>query len=206
MTMKTLFQSMRWGILLGLLLARASAADGLSLDPAGYIRDWVMLAPIPLPEGADAGDELLRQQVPDEARLRPKAGDVVTTNGRRLAWRNISAPTNHFDFNAVLKSQNDRAVGYVVAYLECEREIPNVVMAVGSNDQGRIYLNGVDIYAYTEARPLQPDADKGKVTLKQGVNVVVFKVVNEQNSWQGSMRLLDLSGKPLKGVTVRLSP
>jgi hypothetical protein len=34
----------------------------------------------------------------------------------------------------------------------------------------------------------------------------VFKVTNEQNSWQGAMRLLDKSGAPLKGLKVKLSP
>jgi hypothetical protein len=77
---------------------------------------------------------------------------------------------------------------------------------VASNDQGRIYFNGVDIYAFTEARPLMLDADKGRITLKKGVNVIVFKVTNEQNSWQGAMRLLDKAGAPLKDLKIKLSP
>lgn len=192
--------------LAGLLLARAADADVGRLDPDGYIRDWVILAPIALPEGADAGDLLLRRQIPDEANLKPRAGDKVTVNGRQLTWRHLSAPTNFFDFNAALKSLNDRSVGYAVTYVECDREIPEVVMAVGSNDQGRIYFNGVDIYAVTEARQLVLDGDKGKVTLKPGVNVIVFKIINESNSWQGAMRLTDRAGKPLKDVRVKLSP
>jgi hypothetical protein len=79
-------------------------------------------------------------------------------------------------------------------------------MAVASNDEGRIYFNGVEIYAFSEPRTLMLDADKGKVTLKKGVNVIVFKVVNEQNSWQGAMRLLDKSGSPLKDIRIKLSP
>jgi hypothetical protein len=79
-------------------------------------------------------------------------------------------------------------------------------MAVASNDQGRIYFNGVDIYAFSEARPLMLDADKGKVSLKAGVNVIVFKVINEQNSWQGAMRFLDKAGAPVKDLKIKLSP
>ena len=81
-----------------------------------------------------------------------------------------------------------------------------MVMAVASNDQGRIYFNGVDIYAVTEARQLMLDADKGRVTLKKGINVIVFKIINEQNSWQGAMRLMDKAGAPLKNVRIKLSP
>jgi hypothetical protein len=123
-----------------------------------------------------------------------------------LVWQNITASTNYFDFNEVLKSINDHAAGYMVTYIECEKDMPGLIMAVTSNDQGRIYFNGMDIYAFTEARPLMLDADKGRVTLKKGVNVMVFKVTNEQNSWQGAMRFLDKAGAPVKDLKVKLSP
>jgi hypothetical protein len=193
--------------LLGVLLvANAFAADAPKPDSEGYIRDWLMLAPIALPEGETGSDAVFRQQIRDEADLRPKAGDNVKIGSKELTWQKITASTNYFDFNAILKNANDRAAGYMVTYIECENEVPNVIMAVASNDQGRIYFNGVDIYAFSEPRTLMLDADKGKVTLKKGVNVIVFKVINELNSWQGAMRLLDKSGTPLKGVTIKLSP
>lgn len=206
MNMKKLFYTIGSVALLALSAANVRAADTSSLDAAGYIRDWVMLAPIALPEGAPAGDLLLREQVKDEASLKPKAGDTVSIRGKELTWKNVTAPTNHFDFNAVLNSLNDRVVGYMVTYVECEQEIPNVMMSVGSNDQGRIFFNGKDIYSVTDARPLEIDGDKGRVTLKQGLNVIIFKIINESNAWQGSMRLTDMAGKPLKGIKIKLSP
>jgi hypothetical protein len=148
-----------------------------------------MLAPIALPERETCADALLKEQIKDEAALRPKAGDKVLIGGKELIWRNITASTNYFDFNAILNSVNDHAAGFMVTYIECDKTMTNVTMTLGSNDQGRLYLNGTDIYAFTEARPLELDADKGRVTLNKGINVVVFKVINEQNSWQGAMRL-----------------
>jgi len=188
------------------LCLRGFGADVLGLDSEGYIRDWVMLAPIPLPAGGAAGDLILREQLKDEANLKPKDGDALTVQGRPLTWKRVVASTNYVDFNAVLKSLNDHAAGFMVTYVECDKDMPDVTMAVASNDQGRIYFNGVDIYAFTDARPLMLDADKGRVTLKKGVNVIVFKIINEQNSWQGAMRLLDKTGAPLKNVTIRVSP
>ena len=193
-------------VLLALRAVPAAAGDDPGIDRDGYIRHWLMLAPILLPEEGQAGDLLLSEQVRGEASLRPSADDRITVGSRELTWRRITARTNFFDFNAILESQNDRAVGYMVTYVECERDIPDVVMAVGSNDHGRIYFNGVDIYAFTEARPLMLDADKGKVTLRKGVNAIVFKVVNEQNSWQGALRLTDRAGSPLKDIRIRTSP
>jgi hypothetical protein len=192
--------------LLGLSISNVSAAESTGLDPAGYIRDWVMLAPIPLPGGGANNDLLLREQVKGEASLKPKEGDSVKIGSKELTWKNVTTTTNFFDFNAILKSINDESAGYMVAYVECEEDIPDVTMGVGSNDQARIYFNGVDIYAFTDARTLELDSDKGRVTLKKGTNVIVFKVLNQQNSWQGAMRLTDKAGAPLKGVKVKLAP
>jgi hypothetical protein len=207
MTMKKLF-SLASIALLFLWTARTGicASESFTLDSEGYIRHWVMLAPVALP-GEEAGsDAIYKQQIRGEAALRPKAGDTVKVGGKELTWQNTAASTNYFDLNAILKTVNDRAAGYMVTYVECETEKPDVIMAVASNDEGRIYFNGVDIYIFSEPRPLMLDADKGKVTLKKGINVIVFKVINEQNAWQGAMRLLDKNGAPLKDVKIKLSP
>src|SRR5437868_1969871 len=174
--MPTLFATIISIAVSGLFISNVRAAGALNPDANGYIRDWLMLAPISLPEGRAGGDLILEAQINSEAALQPKAGDKVIVKGKELIWTPITASTNYFDFNAILKSSNDHAVGYMVTYIECDREIPNVIIAVGSNDEGRIYFNGVDIYAFTEPRPLELDADKGKVTLKKGVNVIIFKV------------------------------
>jgi quinoprotein glucose dehydrogenase len=139
--------------------------------------------PIALPEGETCADALLKEQIRDEAALRPRAGDKLMIGGKELTWRNVTAATNYFDFNAILKTVNDHVAGFVVTYIECDQAIPNVTMTLGSNDQGRLYLNGTDIYAFTEARTLELDADKGRVTLNKGVNVVIFKITNEQGNW-----------------------
>jgi hypothetical protein len=204
--MKKRFLSIGLVVLLNPLLLQADGADALKLDSEGYIRHWVMLAPIALPEGESGADAIFKEQIKDEAALRPKAGDKAKIGGKELTWQNITAATNYFDLNAILKTVNDHAAGYMVTYIECDTERPDVIMAVASNDEGRIYFNGVDIYAFSEPRTLMLDADKGKVTLKKGVNVVVFKVINEQNSWQGAMRLLDKAGAPLKDLKIKLSP
>jgi hypothetical protein len=42
--------------------------------------------------------------------------------------------------------------------------------------------------------------------LKKGINVIVFKIINEQGNWQGAMRFLDKAGAPLKDLKIKLSP
>ena len=75
------------------------------------------------------------------------------------------------------------------------------------NDQGRVYLNGKAIFKFTEARPLEKDSDKVQnLTLNKGVNTIVFKVINENNNWQGCLRFTDKNGKPVTDCAVKLSP
>lgn len=206
MTMKNPFTTLGLATLLGFAGGNAFAAETAGLDPQGYIRDWVMLAPVPLREGAPVGEQLLREQIRGEASLKPKDGDTVKVGSKELTWKGVTTTTNFFDFNAILKSMNDESAGYMVAYVDCEQDIPDVTVGVGSNDQARIYFNGVDIYAFTDARTLELDSDKGRITLKKGTNVIVFKVLNQQNSWQGAMRLTDKNGGSLKGVTIKRAP
>src|SRR5437868_9715429 len=94
----------------GLLISNAQAGDALKPDAQGYIRDWLMLAPIPLPEGRSGGDLILEDQIKNEAALQPNAGDKIKINGKELTWRPITAATNYFDFNGILKTVNDHTV------------------------------------------------------------------------------------------------
>ncbi|MCI0747510.1 MAG: hypothetical protein L0Y58_19060 [Verrucomicrobia subdivision 3 bacterium] len=203
--MKNLFSTAALALLL-CFVSNAGAADPFKPDADGYIRHWVMLAPISLPEGETGSEGIFKEQIMGEATLRPRAGDKVKVGGKELTWQNITASTNYFDFTAMVKTLNDREAGYAVTYIESETEQSDAIMAVASNDEGRIYFNGVDIYVFGEPRTLMLDADKGKVTLKKGLNVVVFKIINEQGNWQGAMRLLDKRGAPLKNVKIKLSP
>jgi len=150
---------------------RANAAEALRPDADGYIRHWIMLAPIAIPEQESCANALLEEQIKGEATLRPRAGDKIRIGGKELTWRNITAPTNYFDFNAILNSAAVHVAGFMVTYIECDQAMTNVTMTLGSNDQGRLYLNGTDIYAFTEARTLELDADKGRVTLNKGCSV-----------------------------------
>ena len=189
-----------------LLLSNLGAADVLQPDSDGYIRHWLILAPIALAEGETGSEAIFKEQIKDEATLRPKAGDKLAIGGKELTWKNITAATNYFDFAASVNTLGEKEAGYAVTYVECETEKPDVIMAVASNDQGRIYFNGVDIYVWSEPRTLVLDSEKGRVTLKKGINVIVFKIINEQGNWQGAMRFLDKSGAPLKNLKIKLSP
>jgi hypothetical protein len=181
------------------------AAEGKP-DDEGFVRDWLMLAPAPIPEGSGQ-DEIDKKQIADEASIKPKAGDKQKVGDKELEWRVYRAPDYHVDFNKAIGSDNEDVVGYLVAYLACDKEMTDVTLLMGSNDQAKVYLNGKEVLKNGDGRTLDKDSDKAdKLTLNKGVNVVVFKVINEKNNWEGCLRFKDKDGKPLTGYTVRLDP
>lgn len=186
----------------------AFAADApLKPDDKGFIRDWLLLAPIQLAGENTGADEIDKQQVPNEAALKPKAGDVVKVGTKELKWRAVRAKDYFFDVNELLGGMNENVTAYAVAYVVAAKKVAGAQLLMGSNDQGKVYLNGKEVVKFSDTRTLDPDTEKAaNLTLKAGVNVVVFKVINENNNWQGCLRFTDAAGKNLPGLTLKLAP
>jgi hypothetical protein len=81
----------------------------------------------------------------------------------------------------------------------------NATLAVGTNDQGKVWFNGKEVVRFTETRVLEQDADRVPVSLVQGQNVLVMKVINEVNSWQACARFLNAS-TPITNLKISLTP
>ena len=173
----------------------------------GFIRDWLVLLPIQLESDADGGQAIEKSQIPDEGALKPKTGDKVTVNGKELIWRKMKATDFFLDFNAMLNQQTEKTVVYAVTYIRAEAE-RKLDLKMGSNDQGKVYLNGKLLIKTSEPRPLEQDNDAASnVTLNKGINVVVFKIFNEGGSdWQGCVRFTESNGKAVSNLVVRLEP
>jgi hypothetical protein len=100
----------------------------------------------------------------------------------------------------------ERGVVYAVCYLESDRPRDDLWLQVGSDDEAKVYLNGRVIYQYRMPRTLYGLETIGPVKLEQGRNVLLFKVVNEGQAWEGCVRLVDAAGQPAKGLEFRLTP
>jgi hypothetical protein len=180
-------------------------------DP-GAIRQWLVLAPLPF-EG-DADLNVLKQQIPNESRLRPRAGERPLAAPAGLTWTaaRLGEDSYQLDFVELAKkakpeSNTDHQVAYAVAYIVGEAPQIGLTLLVGSDDGARIYLNEKEIYRHLDDSSFASDRDEvSGVELKAGLNVLVLKVANGAGEWAGSVRLLDAAGQPVKGLTVTLDP
>ncbi|HVR85682.1 MAG TPA: hypothetical protein VMU54_15295 [Planctomycetota bacterium] len=187
-----------------LLLLAAPAQDTHAPDAEGFIRNWLILAPIPVEEGS-ASTELDKDQVKDEANLKPKAGDKVKIDGKELAWTAHQTADFFIDFlQSFGKERGEDVAAYAVAYVLAEEDM-KVKLSVGSNDECKVYVNGKQVIKFAETRTLEKDADTGETTLHKGQNVLVFKVLNEKNNWQGCARFMK-DGGAVKNIKISLTP
>lgn len=186
--------------------ALPAAAQNGKPDAEGFIRDWLILAPHGI-EGS-GGDEIDKKQLADEAQPAAKEGAVARVGGKELMWEKHSAKAFYIDFKELHPSKAEQVAGWAVAYVVSADEKTGLTLKMNSNDQGKVYLNGKEVVKFAETRTLEKDAEDSaaNVTLKKGVNVVVLKVINEENNWQGSVRFLDKAGKPLTDIKVATAP
>jgi hypothetical protein len=173
---------------------------GAGMNDEGFITAWLLLAPIPFEENQSGADALAKQQIKDDAKLQPKAGDKVKVGTKELVWKAYKAKDYFFDFNDYLGAQTEDSVGYAVCYIHAEADHKGIKLQIGSDDQGVVYLNGKEVIKNAQARALEKDQDSADVSLKKGVNVLVFKVVNEKIDWSGCARFMDKDNKVVKGL------
>lgn len=190
-----------------LALAAPLVAQGGKPDAEGFIRDWLVLAPFPIGEsgGAEAID---KKQFAEEALPAAKDATSQKVGGRDLMWEKVTSKTFYLDFRELHPSQFEHVAGWAVAYVVADEEKSGLTLRMNSNDQGKVYLNGKELVKFTDTRTLEKDQEDSAtgVTLKKGVNVLVLKVVNEENNWQGSVRFLSAGGKPVTDLRIATNP
>jgi hypothetical protein len=138
--------------------------------------------------------------------LQPRGGQHEQVGGRQFLWQEHRSPQAILDFNAVLGRTTAYSVAYAVCYLQSDRTRDDLWLHVGSDDEAKVYLNARTIYQCRAERALNVLERIGPVTLRQGTNVLVFKVVNEPDRWEGCVRLMDEAGRPAQGIRVSLIP
>jgi hypothetical protein len=191
-----------------LLVAAVRAEDTSNKpDEEGFIRNWLVLAPLPFGEAQNGAEALGKEQVASEAKLQPKEGEKVKSGDKEVTWKPVKLDSHLLDFNAFLGSPTEDSVAYAVCYLVADDEMKDLTMKTGSDDQAKVYLNGKEIFKFEEPRSADKDQDSTpNITLKKGVNVIVFKVVNEKVDWSGCLRFTDKDGKPITNFKVNLKP
>lgn len=182
------------------ILALLVATTTLAVEPSStYLRDWLLAGPIAL-EGKEpvAGDMFhLRgfernylEAQGDEGAVRPQAGQPVVFPGGDTVWQRFQSPVDSIDLDAAL-GKADVVVAYAYTAFESDMD-QAAILALGSNDGCRVWLNGEQVFDHPTARGLVPDADLVPVFLRAGTNHLLLKVEDQGNAWGFACRFLPL--------------
>ena len=122
-----------------------------------------------------------RHYVP--ARTTPRDGDKANIDDADLTWDHRSGASEYFvDLAKVAADQQldaEHAAYLGVAYITSDEEVANVKLSIGSDDDSVWRLNGKEVIRSYNGRGIDKDQDSAEeLTLKQGVNVLTFTVLN----------------------------
>lgn len=184
-----------------------AAAQNGKPDAEGFIRDWLVLAPFSI-AGSSGAEELDKKHFATEAQPAAKEGAKQTVGSTELVWKKVATPEFYIDFRKLNPDQGEYAVGWAVAYIVSPDEKAGLTLKMNTNDQGKVYINGKEALKFLDTRTLEKDMEDSMadVTLKKGVNVLVLKVINEENNWQGSVRFLNKTGQPVSDIKIETKP
>jgi len=186
-----------------LTLTPQASPQTFSPDAEGFIRNWLVLAPIAI-EGESGADEIDKEMIGGEGTIAPRAGEKVVARGQAVTWTAHQTADYFIDFlKSFGQARGEYVAGYAVAYITAGAEM-KVTLALSTNDQGKAWLNGKQVFKFAETRTLDKDTDRIDVTLQKGQNVLVLKVINEVNNWQGCARFLS-NGVPVKDISIALA-
>jgi len=159
-----------------------------------WITNWHLLGPIKLEEGSSEANHLvgfendILAQHGGEKNLTVKNGQVEILGDSTATWFEYTSPDTIINLDeAVSKKSYVAAYAYTEIFVEKEGIY---ILSVGSNDGGRLWLNGVEVWDYTCGRGVTPDDDLIPVFLPKGKNKILVKVEERGNNWGFCVRIL----------------
>ena len=138
------------------------------------ITAWRVVGAFPI--AADAGISL---EKPIDA-----SASFEGVGGRHVTWRSVKPvdPRGQLDLGRTY-SHGDDLAAYGYAEIQSPADRP-AQMAVGSDDTLTVWLNGKEVYKFSDQRGFAHEQARFDVTLKKGTNRVLIRCGNRGGPWQ----------------------
>ena len=108
-----------------------------------------------------------------------------------------------FRFATGLDKDRYGVIFWTVTVINCDEDIENVRLAIGSNKAARWWVNGEEILLLAGDRHMGVDsAVSDRVTLKKGRNILRGVTKNGPGMSEFCARFIDDTGKPVTGYTI----
>src|SRR5439155_12023573 len=131
--------------------------------------------------GQTAGDGLEAEQIPNDARLRPRPGDAIHVGAQELEWQENQDADPVFGRIFEGKFPNAHRVAYGVCYLRAEEPLADLRWRLGGRDEPtKAYLNGQLVLWNRPGADGSSGQTTAAVNLVRGTNVLAAKIVNKR--------------------------
>lgn len=179
----------------------------------GFIGRWLILEPIDKPNRSNTvfTDSYLRDVFNTEYYHRqydvlPKDDEKVKVGKQVLKWHALDSKLFNvklFRFATGLDKQYYGVIFHVVTAIDCEEEIPNVRMSVGSNSASMWWLNGKEAVLLSgDRRMVMDDCTSKRLTLKKGRNIINGAIINGPGMSDFCLRFIHEDGTPVTNFTI----
>ena len=191
----------------------APVATKATPNADGFIGRWLILEPIDKPNRSNTvfTDSYLREafdikNFPGHPSVLPKDGQTTKVGNQTLKWHSLDSNLFNvklFRFATGLEKQYYGVLFWVVTAIDCEKEIQDVRMSVGSNSASMWWLNGEEaILLSGDRRMVMDDCMSKRLSLKKGRNIILGAVINGPGMSDFCLRFINEDGKPITNFTI----
>jgi hypothetical protein len=150
-------------------------------------------------EQAPAGFGRGMQQAP--------AQPEVKTVKQTLTWHALDSENFNVKLFRFAEKYGEKVYGvlfWAVTIIDCDEDIENVRLAVGSNSASMWWLNGEETLLLSgDRRMVKDDAMSNRITLKKGRNILRGAIINGPGMSDFCVRILDEKGNPVKNYSIK---
>lgn len=190
-----------------------STATAASPDEDGFIRRWRLLEPIDKPNRTNIvfvdsylRTEFNKEYFKDQFTIEPKDKQIVKVGDKKLMWHAVDSKLFNvklFRFASSLEKQIYGVLFWTVTVIECEEDMENVRLAVGSNSASMWWLNGEEALILSgDRRMVKDDCVSVRLNLKKGRNILRGAVINGPGMSDFCVRFINDKGEAIKGYTI----
>lgn len=189
-------------ILVKLGLARYYSQNNMQTEAMEMIQQtgivdenaWLTLGPFDNTAGIGFNTEYINE----ESTQLDMSTHYEGVNGQ-LKWMKITDDT--FDGYIDFSQRGDWRVSYAWTTITSPDE-RKVDFRFDSDDQGKMWLNGEEIYANAQEKTISLDRDIIPITLKAGKNTILIKVCNQEKESGFYLRVTDTDGKLINDLII----
>ena len=131
----------------------------------------------------------------------------VKTVSQTLTWHALDSENYNVKLFRFAEKWGKHVYGvlfWAVTIIDCDEDIENVRLAVGSNSASMWWLNGKEALLLSgDRRMVEDDAMSPRLTLKKGRNILRGAIINGPGMSDFCVRFLDEKGNPVTNYTIK---